>query len=125
MAKKKLTKKNKTLLLTIGAAAVGVGFILAKAFKKKESNLAGIGALKYTNLGEPIRDYKGYMIVRKDRLGKNYYVVYQEGHMLSKHWTLKAAKAKIDWYINPDPKSPLSQIDHSVDNWLESIRHYY
>jgi hypothetical protein len=46
MAKKKLTKKNKTLLLTIGAAAVGVGFILAKAFKKKdESNLAGVGAV--------------------------------------------------------------------------------
>ena len=45
MAKKKLTKKNKTLLLTIGAVAVGVGFILAKAFKKKESNLAGVGKL--------------------------------------------------------------------------------
>ncbi len=47
MAKKKLSKKNKTLLLTIGAVAVGAGFILAKAFKKKdESNLAGIGAVK-------------------------------------------------------------------------------
>ena len=120
MAKKKLTKKNKTLLLTIGAVAVGAGFILAKAFKKKESNLAGIGALKYS-----MRDYKGYLIVKREKAGRNYYIVSQDGMVLSKHWSLKGAKAKIDWYIDPDPKSPLSQIDHSVDNWLQSTRHYY
>lgn len=125
MAKKKMSKKTKYTLLGIGLVAVGAGYFIAKALKK-ESNLAGIGALRYTDLGEPIRDYKGYTIIKKDRLGKSYYVVFDEGVIISKHWTLKDAKKKIDWLVGPsDPKSRWSQKDNSVDNWLQSVKHYY
>lgn len=44
MAKKKMSKKTKYMLLGIGLVAVGAGYFIAKALKKK-NDLAGVGRL--------------------------------------------------------------------------------
>lgn len=111
MAKKKLSKKNKTLLLTIGAAAVGVGFIMAKAFgKKDESNLAGIGAVSkqqrlqdiivadilknYDSIAETKSELKRYKETFRREPDYNYV---QYGNLLVSPYEIKELLAKIGY----------------------------